>query len=380
MVEETEVAAKMPSVMERLELLPDPRDNRGKRHQLSFVLAGVALAIMLGRATMSSIHRFVENRLEWLREVTGQPLAEAPSRAQLPRIVAAVGWASINDAVESPFGVRLERNGSEWTAIDGKTLRGSAEQSERTLLAVSHTEREIRAQRRLPGPKVAEVTAARELLRETGLQAERVTLDALHLNPTTTGQIHQAGGKYLLQVKENQPKLRAQVKAWAEATERVGTVSTTNRGHGRLEVRHGTLLSLEELELDERWHESGLETLIVMERETTKLAQGTTSTETSYYVSNQAICRDQAEEQRSLFDAIRNHWGVEADNNIRDVTFREDHIRTQNGNQAQVLGCLRTLAMRLFRKARITNFQAATENFTDAPTRFQSFLVQTGFL
>jgi hypothetical protein len=32
-----------------------------------------------------------------------------------------------------------------------------------------------------------------------------VTLDAHHCNPTTTAQIHQAGGQYVIQVKENQP-------------------------------------------------------------------------------------------------------------------------------------------------------------------------------
>ncbi|MEK7992615.1 MAG: ISAs1 family transposase [Planctomycetota bacterium] len=380
MLQEAEVTAKMPSLMEGFESLPDPRDNRGKRHRLSFVVAGVSLAIMVGRATLSSIHRFFRNRVELVREITDQPQGRAPSRAHLPRLLSVLEWTAVNELLENHFGVRLERSGGEWTAIDGKTLRGSDEQSERTLLAVSHTEREILAQRRLPGRKTAEVTAARELLQETGLEAANVTLDALHLNPKTTAQIHHASGKYLIQMKENQPKLRAQVKAWAEATKPLGTVRTTDRGHGRLELRQGTLFSLEGLSLPERWHESGLATLLVMERETTRLATGATSAETSYYVSNQALSNEQAKAQRILFDAVRNHWRVEADNNIRDVTFREDHIRTKNGNQAQVLACLRTLAMRLFRKARITNFQAATEDFTDSPTRFHSFLAQTGFL
>lgn len=380
MLQEAEVAAKMPSLMEGFESLPDPRDNRGKRHRLSFVVAGVSLAIMLGRATLSSIHRFLRNRLELVRKITGQPEGRAPSRAHLPRLLSVVEWTAVNDLLENPFGVRLARSGREWTAIDGKTLRGTNKQSERTRLAVSHTAREILAQRRLPGRKVAEVTAARELLRETGLEAANVTLDALHLNPKTTAQIHHAGGKYLLQVKENQPRLRTQVKAWAETTKPLGTVRATDRGHGRLELRQGTLFSLAGMSLSERWHESGLATLLVLERETTTLATGVTTAETSYYMSNQALSSEQVEEQRTLFDAARNHWRVEADNHIRDVTFREDHIRTKNGNQAQVLACLRTLAIRLFRKARLPNFQAATEEFTDSPTRFQSFLAQTGFL
>jgi len=294
--------------------------------------------------------------------------------------VSATELDAVNDLVESHVGVRLRKSGRQWVAIDGKTLRGVEEQSEQTLLAVRHTDREILAQRRLSGPKAAEVPAARKLVRETGLGAEKVTLDALHLNPETTAQIHGAGGTYVIQIKENQPKLLAQVKTRTETTEPIGTVSTTDRGHGRLEIRQGALFDLEGMALHERWHESGLSTLIVMDRETQTFAQDTTSTETSYYVSNQAIRRDQEEEHVRIVGAIRHHWGVEADNYIRDVTFREDLVRTRNGNQGQIMSCLRTLAMRLFRKAHITNFQAATENFADTPTRFLSFLVQTGFL
>jgi hypothetical protein len=36
----------------------------------------------------------------------------------------------------------------------------------------------------------------------------KVTLDALHFNPKATRQIHQAGGVYVIQVKDNQPELQ----------------------------------------------------------------------------------------------------------------------------------------------------------------------------
>jgi predicted transposase YbfD/YdcC len=360
--------------------VPDPRDNRGKRHRLSFVLAGLALAVMAGRTTMSSIHRFFTNRLEWLREVTGESEAHAPSRAQLPRIAAVVDWAPVNHVVESHFDVRITKGTDGWVAVDGKTLRGTEQQSERTLLAVSHEERRILAQRRMSGPKVAEVTAARELLRETGLETAKVTLDALHLNPQTTAQIHQAQGTYLIQVKENQPELRARVEVWAKDREPLGSVRTEEQAHGRHEIRRGKLLSLQGMELDERWQESGLQTLLVMERETTHLAQRKTSADLSYYVTNQRVDKEQADQHQSLFMAVRNHWGVEADNNIRDVTFREDSIKTKNGNQGQVLASLRTFAMRLFRAAKVTNFRAALEDLCDNPRVFQTFLAQTGFL
>ena len=117
----------------------------------------------------------------------------------------------LNDIVEAHFGVRLAINAQdEWTAIDSKTLRGTTsahdKQGERTLLAVAHTKRNILAQRPMSGPKSSEITAARDLLRETGLEKGKITLDALHMNPTTTAQINLAGGTYIIQVKDNQER------------------------------------------------------------------------------------------------------------------------------------------------------------------------------
>ena len=369
------------SFIKALQQMPDPRDNRGKRHRLSFVLAAVAIAIMAGRAKVSAIQRYVQQQIVWLREITGQPDAQPISRAQLPRILAVVDWAELNTLLESHLGMRLEQTtAGEWIALDGKTLRGTADCAERTLLAVGHTSRQTVAQQPMTGPKESEIAAARELLHETGLEKGRVTLDALHLNPTTTAQIAQAGGTYVIQVKDNQAELKAQLQAWAAQAEVVGSVTTTDKGRGRVETRHGTFVPLAGLALAERWAQSGLETLLVMERHTLEAAKSKSTTDISYYVSNQRVAPGGAVVQRSLFDAVRRHWGIEAGNYIRDVTFHEDAVKTKDGNQGQVLACLRTLATGLLRQAKIKNFQAALENFGDSLPTFKAFLEQVQFL
>jgi len=78
--------------------------------------------------------------------------------------------------------------------------------------------------------------------------------------------------------------------------------------------------------------------------------------------------------------AIRQHWHIESDNYIRDVSFQEDHVKTKDSNQGYVLASLRTLAIRLFREAHIQNFRAALDDFSDDPDYFESFLRQFGFL
>ncbi len=368
------------SFVNRLKRLTDKRDKRGKRHELAFVLGGVVLAIMSGRAYASSIHRFIKNKLRWLRRVLGYREAQLVSRAQLPRILDGVDWSALNEIVEAQFGVRIEGQDKEWHAIDGKTLRGVAGQHERVLLAVRHSDRTTVAQKPMHGAKKSEITAVRELLAETGLEKGKNTLDALHFNPKTIGQINQAGGQVIVQLKANQPDLLAQLSQEAAEAAPVARLKSEEKGHGRLEIRQGTFFQISHLPLDPRWGECGLTTLIVMARRTTDLATQQRSAEVSFYCANVAVTPTDQATPQELFQAIRGHWGVEADNYLRDVSFQEDKVKTKHGNQAQVLASLRTLTIQLFREAGFVNFKAVLETFADCPDQFENFLIQYGFL
>ena len=366
-----------------LQTLPDPRDRRGRKHNLAFIICAVAIAIMAGRATVSGIERFIRNRIEWLAQLTGIPEVTPISRAHLPRFLARLDWYTLNPIIEEHFGIRVELNAArEWTAVDGKTLRGTTsaqdKQGQRTLLAVTHTSKTILAQKPLPSKKSAEVTQTQILLQQSGLEKAKVTLDALHLNPRTTQQIHQAGGLYIIQAKGNQSILQRQLKQVVATQTPIGKYTTIDKGHGRCEVRQGCCFDVSQLEYAKRWSDSGFATLIVMERQTTTKEK--TTQDTSFYLSNQKLTAEGVSQGRELVNAIRGHWQVESDNWVRDVTFQEDSVRTKSGNQAQVMAGLRTLAMRLFRKAQLPNMRAALDDFCDSSKQFEAFLERVGFL
>jgi predicted transposase YbfD/YdcC len=360
-----------------LQQLPDPRDNRGKRHDLAFVLCGVILAIMVGRSRVSAIHRFLRNRFGWLRDTTHASVERCISRAHLPRLLARVEWAALNALIFAHFGVRLESpEEGEWLAVDGKALRGSP--GEQLILARTHQHGHIVAQQRLEGPKSSEVAAVRTLLAQPLLQGRNVTLDALHCNPTTTAQIHRAQGGYLVQVKANQPTLLAAVRALEATAAPLGTLQSVDKAHGRLEVRHATFFSLATLPLAPRWQQSGLRHVVRLERTTDQLKTARRSQEVAYYVTNQSAATPTA--QRDLFAAIRGHWGCEADHWIRDVTLHEDQIHVKQPTQAHVLGSLRTLVIGLFRRAGVGNMRAMLDSLADSPSLFTQLLCQVGFL
>ena len=94
--------------IEALDDLIDPRDNRGKRHSLPFVIASVTLAILAGRSRVSSIFRYIRNRIEWLREVTQVHDATPIFRAHLPRLLERMNWEDLNALIERHFNVNLK--------------------------------------------------------------------------------------------------------------------------------------------------------------------------------------------------------------------------------------------------------------------------------
>ena len=81
-----------------------------------------------------------------------------------------------------------------------------------------------------------------------------------------------------------------------------------------------------------------------------------------------------------MAQAVQKHWGVESDNWIRDVTFKEDSVKTKSGNQGQIMGRLRSLSMALVRKISPKNFQATIDNFADSFSNMELMLRQVKFL
>ena len=195
--------------------LPDPRDKRGKRHDLAFVRCGVVLAMRAGRAQVSSLHRFLDQRGAWLRELTHAPLTpRCLSRAHLPRLLVRVDGAALNTLSQAHCGVQVEAPATgEGVAVDGQALRGAP--GEQIVLARTQQSGDLLAHQPLAGSQASEIPAVRTLLAQPPLRGRKVPLDAGPCNPTTIAQLQQAQGGYLVQLNANPPTLRAAVHTLA---------------------------------------------------------------------------------------------------------------------------------------------------------------------
>jgi len=301
--------------IDAIQALPDSRDKRGKKHSQSFLIIVFIFATLAGRSNISSIHRYMVNKMDWLREVTGYTAAIPISRSHIPRMLANLDWVALDQIITECFDDEIKKIiKNEWIGIDGKVMRGSIKSGEKQAIihAVSHDSRLDVAQARQAGDKSSEITVLREFIKEVDLESHKISMDAHHCNPDTLTQVHKAGGNYLVQVKENQPKLLEQCCNLSVQPSLSETIEN-NSENGRVTERHASLYDLRTLEIDERWESSGLYSLIVMGRDTFNKLTQTETTETSYYLSNYQQGSSQ-EIVQVLAKTIRMHWGVESNN------------------------------------------------------------------
>ncbi|QZE15542.1 transposase family protein [Halosquirtibacter laminarini] len=107
------------------ENLVDPRDSRGKKHDLEFVLVGVTLSIITGNTLLSEISRFLENYHSILLRIVGVPKCKPISYSQLRRIISYLTLTNYQEVQSNYFGWENTKDDDDWISLDGKELRGT---------------------------------------------------------------------------------------------------------------------------------------------------------------------------------------------------------------------------------------------------------------
>jgi hypothetical protein len=196
-------------LFERWEQVVDPRKRRGVRHPLQSLLSIAACAVLSGAVSIGAI-------AEWAMHLTAEQMRRfgsgrptPPSERTLRRVLGALDAAAFDRIVGQWAEEHCESVGRA-LAIDGKTLRGSADGDAKAvhlLAALMHHEAVVTAQMAVPD-KTNEIPCAKALLAPLDLRGAVVTADALHTQHETARYlVEDKGADYLFTVKENQPTL-----------------------------------------------------------------------------------------------------------------------------------------------------------------------------
>jgi predicted transposase YbfD/YdcC len=363
---------EIPGLLERLAQVPDPRDPRGVRHRLVVVLALTACAVLTGATSLLAVGEWIADAPAHVLEAVGlrpdpvMPRRDLPAESTVRRLLARLDGDALDAALGRWLADRRERIAGDGDlrglAVDGKSLRGAARAAGRKihlLAALDHASRLVLAQLDV-GDKTNEVTRFRPLLDSVAdLAGTVVTSDALHTQTDHADYLLGRGAHYIVIVKGNRKKLRAQLKAlpWKDIPLQGRARGV---GHGRSEIRRIKACTVNNLLFP------GARQAVQLKRRRTCRKTGRTTIKTIYAVTD--LTAEQATPVR-LARLIKNHWAVEALHHVRDVTFAEDASQLRTGNAPRAMASWRNLAIGALRLAGTTNIAAGLRRNARNPRR-----------
>lgn len=347
------------SLMEVLLELPDVRQAKGKRHELAKVMILVVLALLCGQNSLRQIAQWGQHLDRQSRQRLGNRHGKVASYSTIRRVLvgleAVALAAALQGWVEEVLAAYPQQPGLMGVALDGKTVRGSADSEAEipalvVLNAVVHTLAVVLDSQAVP-PQTNELGAMPDFLEQLLLTQRVVTTDALHAQREQAQTILDKEGHYLMRLKDNQPRTLATLEAWfqAEPTPMMPRTSDVfaEKGHGRL-VRYTlqTTTALNAyLEQDLRWPK--VSQTLCLERRAICLKTGQIST--SYHYALTDLSPAQAD-PATLFQLWQHHWHIENKLHwVRDVNFGEDDSRARTGSLPLNLSLLRNAVISLLR-------------------------------
>ena len=351
--------------------IPDFRAARGKRHSLSAILCLVCVAVLCGYRSYSAVAQWARVYPEELVRALGFTHPTPPCAATLCGVLRRLDRARL----EAVLGAWAEQvlaslpaapGAAEAVALDGKALRGSRRPGAldvHLLAALSHRLGLTLGQRAVDD-KTNEIGVAVPLLRGLVLEGRVFTMDALLTQRAIAEAVVDAGGDYVLVVKDNQPQLLADVQAVFRDPppgDRQPAASSLDSRHGRVERRRLTASSA--LVGYSDW--PGLRQVFRLERHTILKKTGEVRGEVVYGVTSLDAGRSDA---RRLLCLTRQHWRIENRSHyVRDVTFGEDHSQVRCGSTPEVMAAVRNTAIGLLRALGATNIAAACRQLAAQP-------------
>jgi predicted transposase YbfD/YdcC len=331
--------------------LPDPRIERSRKHPLINIVFMAVCGVLSGANSFAAIHEFAIDRRNWFARYLDLTNG-IPSEDTFGRVLARLDPAAFEKCLLSWMRAVQEVTKGRLVALDGKTVRGSADQE--TGRAAIHmvsawaTENQLSLGQVVVDEKSNEITAIPELLGVLEISGALVTVDAIGCQKEIAARIREKRADYVLAVKPNQPTLYEQVEgAISEALEQdaedIDEHQTVDKGHGRKETRtYAIFPAPESVDPEDLWRDLSAVGMAISERVD---SAGRHSMETRYYILSRLVTA------REFATAVRGHWGIE--NNLHwqlDVSFREDECRVCRDHGPANLSVIRRFALALLKR------------------------------
>ena len=329
--------------------LEDPRRmTLNMRHKFYDILVIALSGILAGADDWKTVAEFGQQKIDWFSQFLELP-AGIPSHDVFNNVFRKLD-STVFESCFMRWTKSLSKEIEGVVALDGKTLRRSHDKSTDTTAIHMVSAWSVKNQLVLGQLKVYEksneITAIPELLEALQLKGCLITADAMGCQKKIAEKICSHQSDYLLQVKENHPKLLDSIKkGFFDSSQEEfdlyfshpAEICSTPK-HGRQENRKCWVSqTLDFVDQREEW--SALARIVVIE--STRIIRGEESLEHRFYITS-----DRLKTAEELLCAKRNHWEIEnCVHWILDVAFQEGLCRIRKDNGAENFSILRRIAL-----------------------------------
>ena len=337
------------------EEVEDPRVQGRTTYPLHTILFIAMAATVCGADGPEDMEEFARSKRAWLKQFIDLSHG-IPSHDTLGRVLGMIKPKQFQDAflrwLEELSNIADSDGRSVFVAIDGKTMRGSYDQVDKSdmlhIVSAWATQQGVTLGQVAVDDKSNEVTAIPELLEMLELTGAIVSIDAMGCQRAIASKIVRGGGDYVLQVKKNQKSLHAAIESAFEDADnnrrryKMKQRKTKDRSRGRDEARQYNVMPIpKSFPQSDLWRN-----LACIGRVQRTVEQGENlRTETSYYISSLAP------DTELFITGVRGHWSIENSLHwVMDVVFNEDKTRHRKDHRAENISFLRRFVISLLKQ------------------------------
>ena len=340
----------MKTLLNHFEVLEDPRDIRGKKHELKNILLLTIYGTLCGYTDFVNMVDFLMLHEDYFSDLLDLKYG-IPSHDTFSRVFSIINPNEFMNLFINWIKEITNQKGLH-VAIDGKAIKSARDKVNNGnipyILSVFLCDVGISIGQIKVDDKSNEITAIPNLLDLIDIKGKFITIDAIGTQEEIANKIvYEKKAAYILKVKDNQKDLKDDIKTYfdlelkRDSTEIDILETSFEKNHGRIEKRtYYISYNTECIHNKEKWKSvKAIGRMDVYREENGKI-----TTTKNYYILSQQFPTE------TFKNITRAHWNIECSLHWRlDVILDEGHSTNKKDNSIDNLAIIRKIVFNLAR-------------------------------
>ena len=340
----------MKTLLNHFEVLEDPRDIRGKKHELKNILLLTIYGTLCGYTDFVNMVDFLMLHEDYFSDLLDLKYG-IPSHDTFSRVFSIISPNEFMNLFINWIKEITNQKGLH-VAIDGKAIKSARDKVNNGnipyILSGFLCDVGISIGQIKVDDKSNEITAIPNLLDLIDIKGKIITIDAIGTQEEIANKIvYEKKAAYILKVKDNQKDLKDDIKTYfdlelkRDSTEIDILETSFEKNHGRIEKRtYYISYNTECIHNKEKWKSvKAIGRMDVYREENGKI-----TTTKNYYILSQQFPTE------TFKNITRAHWNIECSLHWRlDVILDEDHSTNKKDNSIDNLAIIRKIVFNLAR-------------------------------